>query len=155
LFPVMAGFFLMVTALTYQLRGWLASLMENKRRRRTIVTLLTMIVVLIFQVPNLLNFYRFGGPKRAPSSVARRDTVERTARTANTLIPIGWLPYSAATLLEGRIFPSVLATLGLTLIGSGSLVRCYGTTLRLYTGQFKARKSHGPTPAVRKEVKSR
>jgi hypothetical protein len=36
--------------------------MENKRRRRTIVTLLTVSVVLIFQLPNLLTFGRFGGP---------------------------------------------------------------------------------------------
>jgi hypothetical protein len=58
------------------------------------------------------------------------------------------------SLLEGRILPSLLATLGLALIGTGSLVRCYGTTLRLYTGQFKGRKLHGPVPAKRKEVKA-
>src|SRR5689334_7782660 len=54
LFPLMAAFLFTVTALTYQLRGWLASLMENKRRRRTIVTLLTVLVVLVFQIPNFL-----------------------------------------------------------------------------------------------------
>jgi ABC-2 type transport system permease protein len=56
LFPLMAAFFLMVTALAYQFRGWLASLMENKRRRRTIVTLLTLLMVMIFQLPNILSF---------------------------------------------------------------------------------------------------
>ncbi len=35
-FPLLAGFLLMVTALTYQFQGWLASLMANPRRRRTI-----------------------------------------------------------------------------------------------------------------------
>src|SRR5215467_14219379 len=77
LLPVMAGFFLMVTALTYQLRGWLASLMENKRRRRTIVTLLTMIVVLIFQIPNLLNFYQFRG---RPGTQTARVIQEETSK---------------------------------------------------------------------------
>src|SRR6516225_734006 len=53
-FPMVATFFLMVTALTYQFRGWLASLMQNKRRRRTIVTTLTLVMILLFQLPNLL-----------------------------------------------------------------------------------------------------
>src|SRR5262245_50937102 len=60
LFPLVAAFFLMVTAVTYQFRGWLASLMENKRRRRTIITCLTIAFALVFQIPNLLNFARFG-----------------------------------------------------------------------------------------------
>ena len=34
LFPLIAAFALMVTALTHQFRGWLASLMVNQRRRR-------------------------------------------------------------------------------------------------------------------------
>jgi hypothetical protein len=182
LFPVLAGFLLMVTALTYQLRGWLASLMENKRRRRTIITLLTMLVVLIFQIPNLLNFYRFNrrpspeavkiiqqetirldqmlaarqidkeeyqrqvralqkkyGTTRVESGTERLPEVEKTATTINMFVPPGWLPYSALTLLEGRTLPSLLATLGLLLIGTASLSRSYGTTLRLYTGHFKAR----------------
>ena len=33
--PLLAAFLLMVTALTYQFQGWLASLMGNPRRRRT------------------------------------------------------------------------------------------------------------------------
>jgi hypothetical protein len=80
------------------------------------------------------------------------EAAEQTARTVNTFIPLGWLPYSAVSLLEGRILPSLLATLGLALIGTGSLVRCYGTTMRLYTGQFKSRKPHGAAVARRKEV---
>src|SRR5262249_37787536 len=149
-----------------------------------------MIVVLIFQTPNLLNFYRFRGtPGRQTARIIQEETdklnrqlaerqidkaeydrqirlirtkpaaaglpsAEQTARTVNTFIPLGWLPYSAVSLLEGRILPSLLATLGLALIGTGSLVRCYGTTLRLYTGQFKGRKPHGTTVVRRQEVKA-
>ena len=54
-FPLLAGFLLMVTALTYQLRGWLATLMVNKRRRRTIISLLTISMIAVFQVPYLIN----------------------------------------------------------------------------------------------------
>lgn len=55
-FPALAAFLLMVTALTYQFQGWLASLMSNPRRRRTVIVVTTMVFVLIVQLPNLLNF---------------------------------------------------------------------------------------------------
>ena len=40
------GVSLMVTALTYQFQGWLASLMSNPRRRRTVIVVSTMVFVL-------------------------------------------------------------------------------------------------------------
>jgi hypothetical protein len=55
LFPVLAGFLLMVTAITHQFRGWLASLMTNKRRRRTVIVIFTMTFILLGQLPNLIN----------------------------------------------------------------------------------------------------
>jgi len=55
LFPMLFGFLLMVTALTCQLRGWLATLMVNKRRRRTIITVVTAVMIIVFQLPNLIN----------------------------------------------------------------------------------------------------
>lgn len=60
-FPLVAGFILMVTGITYQLRGWLATLMINKRRRRTIIALITAGFILLCQAPNLINmmFGRF------------------------------------------------------------------------------------------------
>jgi len=54
-FPLVAGFILMVTGVTYQLRGWLATLMINKRRRRTIIALITVGFILLCQAPNLIN----------------------------------------------------------------------------------------------------
>ncbi|MGD9645259.1 MAG: hypothetical protein AB7U73_06070 [Pirellulales bacterium] len=65
--PLVAAFFLMITALTYQLQGWLASLMSNPRRRRAIVVGVTAVFVLIFQLPNLLSFVR-------PSGLRQRAT---------------------------------------------------------------------------------
>ncbi len=61
LLPLLAAFLLMVTAITYQFQSWLASLMVNKRRRRTIIVLVTAAFILIFQLPNLLNIL---GPQR-------------------------------------------------------------------------------------------
>ena len=63
-FPLLASFLLVVTALSYQFQGWLAALMVNKRRRRTVIVLVTLSFVLFFQVPNLLNIIR---PWRGPN----------------------------------------------------------------------------------------
>jgi ABC-2 type transport system permease protein len=69
-FALLAAFLLMVTALTYQLQGWLASLMSNPRRRRTVVMVITATFVLIFQLPNLLNFYKPWRAQDGPSGAA-------------------------------------------------------------------------------------
>jgi ABC-2 type transport system permease protein len=53
--PLLIAFVLMVTAITYQFRGWLATLMVNKRRRRTIMACVTGSIILISQLPNLIN----------------------------------------------------------------------------------------------------
>src|SRR5205823_9205573 len=52
--PLLAAFVLAVTAGTYQFQGWLAALMSNPRRRRTVVVLLTLGVILISQTPQLI-----------------------------------------------------------------------------------------------------
>jgi len=57
-FPLVAAFFLAITAVTYQLQGWLAALMTNKRTRRNIVVLASLVILVISQIPMLINFYR-------------------------------------------------------------------------------------------------
>lgn len=70
-FPLLAAFLLMVTALTYQFQGWLATLMSNPRRRRTVVMTATFLFILIFQVPNFLNLVApWGAQHRAKQSTA-------------------------------------------------------------------------------------
>ena len=136
----------MVTAVTYQFQGWLASLMSNPRRRRTVIMIATATFVLILQLPNLLNFLApwgrsaAGGPcqgrgreltklnrglqsgefdadgasrvdsrkswtsKRSACSRLTAKTweqLERTARLANMVLPIGWLPLGVMTAAEG------------------------------------------------------
>ena len=54
-FALLAAFLLMVTAVSYQLRGWLARLMENKRTRGTVIAVTTFAFVLVAQLPNLVN----------------------------------------------------------------------------------------------------
>ena len=68
--PLLAAFLLMITGLTYQFQGWLASLMSDPRRRRTIVVGTTAAFVLIFQLPNLLNLYAPWGAMQRSSRVS-------------------------------------------------------------------------------------
>ena len=63
----------MVTALTYQFQGWLASLMSNPRRRRTVIVVATAVFVLIFQLPNLLNSLRGLGGATADQTSRRNS----------------------------------------------------------------------------------
>lgn len=58
LLPLAAGFVFALTAVTYQFKGWLAGLMANPRRRRTVVVLLTVGFIAVVQVPNLINLSR-------------------------------------------------------------------------------------------------
>jgi hypothetical protein len=76
LFPLLAGFILMITALTYQFQGWLASLMTNPRRRRTVIVVVTAVFILVCQLPNLVNIVQPWGkkPQDKPAvSVARAE----------------------------------------------------------------------------------
>jgi hypothetical protein len=69
--PLLAAFVLMVTALTYQFQGWLASLMANPRRRRTIIVLITMAFILLCQLPNLVNVLQPWNKPQADEHIAR------------------------------------------------------------------------------------
>jgi hypothetical protein len=70
LFPLVAVFLLMVTALSYQFQGWLAALMTNKRRRRTVVAVVTIAFVLLMQLPNLASLLGPHGKHPDPQAVA-------------------------------------------------------------------------------------
>lgn len=76
--PLVAAFILMVTALTYQFQGWLASLMANPRRRRTVIVLVTMAFVLLVQLPNLFNLSRLHHEQPQPNEDVAEQVREQT-----------------------------------------------------------------------------
>jgi hypothetical protein len=87
--PLLAAFVLAVTAVTYQFQGWLASLMTNPRRRRTVIVVVTACFILLFQLPNLLNVIRpwegNGGAKGATADATKwwRDQHEAARAELN------------------------------------------------------------------------
>ena len=74
LFPLVAAFFLLMTAVTYQFRGWLASMMQNPRRRRAIVAVIPVLFFLSFQLPNIwINLSPGARQQREARAEARRE----------------------------------------------------------------------------------
>ena len=125
------SFIFLLTAWTYCLRGWLATLMTNQRRRRTIVVGVTVTVMLISQLPNILinsGITRFDDKKKPSFRSAEIVALHR-------YVPPLWVGYSAAALQKGRLLPTFASTAGFTLLGVLGLVVAYRATLRYYRGQ--------------------
>ncbi|MBI3849950.1 MAG: hypothetical protein HY298_06620 [Verrucomicrobia bacterium] len=173
LLPLALTMVFMITAWTYCLRGWLAALMTNPRRRRTIIMGITLAFVLLGQGPNLYFnvIQRNTRPsprsadtpeeaqrQREEQSVAKRKLREQLF-TAQRFIPPLWLPAGARALAEGRTLPAVLGTLGCFTIGALGLRRAYRSTVRFYHGETggkaMARSESAPvSPAVATPAKT-
>ena len=81
LFPLLCGFLLMVTAVTYQLQGWLATLMVNKRRRRAIITFVTAAFLLLAQAPLMIGQALSRTNRQSPvTAVPAEQPIERATR---------------------------------------------------------------------------
>lgn len=72
----LGAFLFMVTAASYQFQGWLASLMQDKRRKRTIVVVVTLVFVLVFQLPNLINVIRPWEPSAEQERIFKQEQDE-------------------------------------------------------------------------------
>ena len=146
--PLALGMVFMVTAWTYLLRGWLATIMSNPRRRRAVIMGITAAFILISQAPNLyFNVFR---RMDSPKGETREQRRERRARDSAELrklidwqaaVPPLWVPVGAKAIAEGRVVPALLGTLGVWLIGAAGLRRSYVSTLRFYHGETGGRAS--------------
>ena len=153
------AFYLMLASWTYYARGILAILMENKRRRRLVLTLLPMVLVLAAQAPNIITHVfikpRTEAMRRAAEqmskSVSNSDTsvlrtqmdpkrLERTVGLANLAIPVGWLPYGLYALAQERHAAAGACFLGLGLLTGLGLGLGFRSTWRYYIGAERIRK---------------
>jgi ABC-2 type transport system permease protein len=137
LVPLAASMIFMISAWTYCFRGWLAQLMTNPRKRRTIIMCLTFAVILLGQGPNLY-FNIFNRYHRHPGQMtpgAQAQLMDRLM-AAQEYIPPLWLPCGARTLAVGNPVPALLGTLGCFAIGALGLRRTYRSTIRFYHGEI-------------------
>jgi tetrahydromethanopterin S-methyltransferase subunit F len=155
LLPLAWSMVFMISAWTYCLRGWLATLMSNPRRRRGIIMGISFALVLTVQLPNLY-FNVLGGRKQfdRPKDATPKDTtpeeVQRNRATreatdkemSNQLIAVQkfipplWLPYGALGLAEHRVLPALLGTFGCLGLGALGLRRAYRSTVKFYQGEI-------------------
>jgi hypothetical protein len=143
LVPLALSMVFMITAWTYCLRGWLATLMSNPRRRRTVIMGITFTFILFSQGPNLY----FNVIHRDDFHPGRQSTTDQDEHRAaeqeklnqllavRKFIPPLWLPLGAQGLAEGRVLPALLGTLGCLGIGALGLRRAYRSTVSFYYGE--------------------
>jgi hypothetical protein len=145
--PLALGLIFTVSAWTYCLRGWLATLMSNPRRRRNVTMVIVLGFILLAQTPNLyFNVFRHIDrpvPGATPEEARRQREARKTANQAQfdqllavqKFIPPLWLPAGAQALGDGRAWPALFGTFGFCAIGALGLRRAYQGTLRFYLGE--------------------
>jgi hypothetical protein len=141
LVPLAWSMVFMITAWTYCLRGWLATLMSNPRRRRTVIMGITFAFILLSQGPNLyfniLQTHQASSvlPHQPGPPAARQAAMLNELIAVEGFIPPLWLPLGAQGLAEGRVLPALLGTFGCVGIGALGLRRAYRSTVRFYYGE--------------------
>ncbi len=143
--PIAAVFYLMLASWTYYVRGILAAVMENKRRRRYVVTLIAFLFVLLGQMPNILvhtviepqsrNLKAQAGQPNTPKPQGWTDArAVEMVRMFHIPVPPFWLPYGLYGIARGEAATPVACAAGmgaLTLLG---LALGYRSTRRYYMG---------------------
>jgi hypothetical protein len=155
LIPLGLSMVFMVTAWTYYLRGWLATLMSNPRRRRAVIMGLSFGIILLVQAPNLyfnvLRRHDSSSRSRANETADQRQAREADAQqkmgvllTAEKVVPPLWVPAGAKALAEGTAWPALGGILGCIVIGLLGLQRAYVSTVRFYQGSSGGKASAKP-----------
>ena len=135
LIPLAGSMIFMISAWTYCFRGWLAHLMTNPRRRRTVIMCLTFSLILLGQGPNLY-FNIFHHFNHRSGEIAPVGLTMDRVLVAEEYIPPLWVPCGARTLAVGNPVPALLGTLGCFTIGLLGLRRAYRSTIRFYHGEI-------------------
>ena len=113
--PLTLSFLFMVTAITYQVRNWLAEKMENKRTKGILLTVLPLLFVAIY-----LSLVEF--------------TQNRSFTNVLSEVGFGWLPTGIVDAEQGDWFSGVRGILAMTAIGCASLFFAYKSSMRKFTG---------------------
>ena len=166
MFPLALGVIFMITAWTYCLRGWLVTLMMNKRRRRAIIAGITFAFILLSQLPYILGKLLDDHERHRPRTTEQvqsdqqkptrprgvdKIVLPHAVLVTHKVVPFLWVGNGAMSLATGNAWPAVLGAAGGFLLGGLGLRRAYRSTLRFYQGQATG-KSTKRKPKAEKKV---
>ena len=174
--PAALLFYLMLAAWAHYIRGLLGALMENKRRQRTAIAVITVSFVLVFQLPNILT--NVVGRQMAERYDLELSRDEREAMTseeisaweegakerkdallaqgeewlyvANGVLPIAWFPLATYGAVNGKALTYALPVAGMLGLTSAGLALSYRATWRYYLG-IRGRRRRSRRDAARAE----
>ncbi len=161
--PLAISMVFMVSAWTYCLRGWLAGMMSNPRKRRNVTMIVAFSFILLSQGPNIyFNVLRptMGAKVRNASNQINYDQRMLDRLTAaQKFIPPLWVPLGARGLVDGNPLPALAGTAGCLALGALGLRRAYRSTLRFYRGEtgsvrVKNRKEQSGVAGAAKPVRT-
>src|SRR5262249_37761416 len=118
-----------------------SSVLTNPRRRRSALTVMTLVFIGVLQGPNLyFNVVRGDAFKHRTSSDKRKQRSLRPDEvdlllTAERFVPPLWLSVAAKDLAEGDPSTALYGLVGGSLIAAGGLLRAYRGTVRAYRGE--------------------
>lgn len=129
--PLAVLFFLMVSAWTYHARGWMAILLQDRRRRRVFVVAIPIIAILLSQVPAFATFYLEDSGLRW-SDLAENPVWASRLHTANLVFPPLWLALGAHAVLAMNFERAAWCGIGMALVMLMGLAIGYRTTVKYY-----------------------
>lgn len=145
LIPLALCMVMMVTAWTYYLRGWLASMMTNPRRRRTVIMCISLAFVMLAQGPNL--YFNVLSNHHGNSVNFSKDMLNNLI-AVQVFIPPMWLSVGARGLAEKNMAPAIICTLGCLGVGMLGLLCAYRSTVKFYHGETGGKAAAVRRPAL-------
>lgn len=153
LIPLALAMVFMISAWTYCLRGWLAGIMTNPRKRRSIIMGITMAFILVAQAPNIFfNVMGHAGQRSGHAGPQKRHgfpgsnivPVAHRIFDMEKYVPPLWLAVGARGLAEKSVSPALLGMIGYFALGSLGLRRAYRLTVLFYHGGDQAMAAPAP-----------
>lgn len=132
-------FFITLGVWTYLFRTLLASWLENKRKRRAVLSMLGIGFVILMQIPALFNFAMMGeGGKNTFVASLVRDaemtTLVDSLRLANVVVPFGWFAFGAESAMNGEYGIALVCVVGMLGIAWLGATICYRSLVQHYMG---------------------
>jgi len=145
---VAAGFIVMLEAWAHYFRGWMALVMEDKRKRQLVLALLPLLFVLLAQLPSVLSHLLREGLDPEDTARLMAGGAGWWFERAHAVVPLGWASLGLRAAADGNTAGvlAVVAMQGLaTALGLALGLR---STLAYYAGEASNGKAARKTAAT-------